>query len=175
VEVVVEKHGKTEEEVQEDYMAKLVKCSASETAEACSEMILWVDGGQLPHMISRDPLEVWSNLQTVHCACGFSLWAVLHCTENFSCWGRHWRWRCRLGLGRSEVRHLQWSWQRLRSVTRWSLLPSLLDSHLPMTMLLSISTRSTPAWEHHHLTAKWGNPPEFLLHSGCWHPETWFW
>jgi hypothetical protein len=78
VEVVVEKDGKTEEEVQKDYMAKLVKRSASKMAEARSEMILRVDGGQLPHMISRDPLEVWSNLRTVHRARGFATSLALH-------------------------------------------------------------------------------------------------
>jgi len=78
VEVVVDEDGKTEEEVQKDYMAKLAKRSASKMAEARSEMILRVDGGQLPHMISRDPLEVWSNLRTVHRARGFATSLALH-------------------------------------------------------------------------------------------------
>lgn len=78
VEVVVDQDGKTEEEVQKDYMARLVKRSVSKMAEARSEMILRVDGGQLSHMMSRDPLEVWSNLRTVHRARGFATSLALH-------------------------------------------------------------------------------------------------
>ncbi|KAK0183858.1 hypothetical protein F5146DRAFT_905930, partial [Armillaria mellea] len=41
-------------------------------AEARAEMILRVDVEQLAHMDSKDPWEIWGNLQTVHHAQGFA-------------------------------------------------------------------------------------------------------
>ena len=42
-------------------------------AEAWAEMILRVDNGQLFHMRSKDPLEIWMDLRDVHRACGFAM------------------------------------------------------------------------------------------------------
>ena len=38
------------------------KRSAEKMDEACAEMVLRVEDGQLSHMHSRDPMEVWQTL-----------------------------------------------------------------------------------------------------------------
>jgi hypothetical protein len=45
---------------------------AGKMDEARAEMILRVDDGQLSHMRSRDPLEIWETLERVHRAAGFA-------------------------------------------------------------------------------------------------------
>lgn len=40
--------------------------------EACAEMTLMVEGGQLSHMQSPDPREIWLTLRRVHRAAGFA-------------------------------------------------------------------------------------------------------
>ena len=48
------------------------KRDAGKMDEARAEMILRVDDGQLSHMRSRDPLEIWETLERVHRAAGFA-------------------------------------------------------------------------------------------------------
>ena len=48
------------------------KWDAGKMDEACMEMILCVDDGQLSHMCSWDPLEIWETLEHIHCAAGFA-------------------------------------------------------------------------------------------------------
>ena len=40
--------------------------------EARAERILCVEDGQLSHMRSQDPLEIWETLERVHCVAGFA-------------------------------------------------------------------------------------------------------
>jgi hypothetical protein len=47
--------------------------------EACAEMILLVEDGQLSHMCSPDPREIWLTLQHVHHAAGFATSLSLRC------------------------------------------------------------------------------------------------
>ncbi|KAJ6605865.1 hypothetical protein B0H10DRAFT_1657796, partial [Mycena sp. CBHHK59/15] len=51
---------------------KVSKRNAQKMAEARAEMILRVDDGQLSHMRSRDPMEIWNDLRDVHRARGFA-------------------------------------------------------------------------------------------------------
>ena len=48
------------------------KRDAGKMDEARAEMILCVEDGQLSHMRSRDPLEIWETLERVHRAAGFA-------------------------------------------------------------------------------------------------------
>ena len=41
-------------------------------AEARAEMVLWVDDGQLLHMCSEDPMEIWRTLWHVHHVASFA-------------------------------------------------------------------------------------------------------
>ncbi len=72
IEILVDGDGKTADEVEKEYLTKKTKRAALKMAEARVEMILRVDGGQLLHMISRDPMEVWETLRSVHRARGFA-------------------------------------------------------------------------------------------------------
>ncbi|KAG5633599.1 hypothetical protein H0H81_006614, partial [Sphagnurus paluster] len=46
--------------------------------EARAELILSVESGQLSHMRSRDPTEIWETLEHVHRAAGFATSLALH-------------------------------------------------------------------------------------------------
>lgn len=59
-------------EVSAELEKKMAKRLKTKMAQARSEMILRVEPGQLAHMRSKDPLEVWQDLQTVHRARGFA-------------------------------------------------------------------------------------------------------
>ncbi|KAJ3728265.1 hypothetical protein C8R42DRAFT_558489, partial [Lentinula raphanica] len=48
------------------------KRKAEKMAQARAEMILRVEPGQLSHMTSKDPLEIWEKLQNVHRGRGFA-------------------------------------------------------------------------------------------------------
>ncbi|KAG6825986.1 hypothetical protein H0H92_001614, partial [Tricholoma furcatifolium] len=50
----------------------LKKRDATKMAEARAELILRVDDGQLAHMRSQDPLDIWETLGRVHRAAGFA-------------------------------------------------------------------------------------------------------
>lgn len=63
---------KNEEELKTEMEKKLAKRSATTMAEARAEMILRVEGGQLSHMLARDPRDVWMTLESVHRARGFA-------------------------------------------------------------------------------------------------------
>ncbi len=72
VEVEVDGDGKSESEILVELTTKLKGRDKQKMAEARAEMILRVDIGQLAHMDSKDPREIWGNLQTVHRAQGFA-------------------------------------------------------------------------------------------------------
>ncbi len=57
---------------QEEYEKKKMKRSVQRMNEARAEMIMQVDDGQLSHMRSRDPMEIWEMLAKVHKARGFA-------------------------------------------------------------------------------------------------------
>ncbi|KDQ56282.1 hypothetical protein JAAARDRAFT_48207 [Jaapia argillacea MUCL 33604] len=75
--VEVDGMGKDLEDVKKKLLAKLVKRSTTKMAEACAEIILRVDGGQLAHMRAKDPRDVWENLKSVHWVRGFTTSLVL--------------------------------------------------------------------------------------------------
>ncbi|TFK80620.1 hypothetical protein K466DRAFT_472140, partial [Polyporus arcularius HHB13444] len=56
----------------EEYEKKKKKRSTQRMNEARAEMIMQVDDGQLSHMRSRDPMEIWETLAKVHKARGFA-------------------------------------------------------------------------------------------------------
>lgn len=73
VEIVVpEDEAKDAKAMQEEFEKKKMKRSAQKMAEARAEMISCVDGGQLSHMRSRDPMDIWQTLADVHKARGFA-------------------------------------------------------------------------------------------------------
>jgi len=72
MEILVDTEGKADANVKKEYETKLGKRSATKMAEARAEMILRVDDGQLSHMQSKDPLEIWMDLRDVHRARGFA-------------------------------------------------------------------------------------------------------
>jgi len=72
IEIVMDTEGKEDADIKKEFETKLGKRSASKMAEARAEMILRVDDGQLSHMRSKDPLEIWRDLQNVHRARGFA-------------------------------------------------------------------------------------------------------
>ena len=64
--------GKDAETVVAEY-EKLKKArSITKSKEARAELILRVDDGQLAHMHSADPMEIWDTLERVHRAAGFA-------------------------------------------------------------------------------------------------------
>ena len=75
--VKIDKSGKDKMMIEAELKVKS-KWDEEEMTEAWAEMILRVEGGQLSHMQSCDPLEIWQDLQHVHHACGFTTSLVLH-------------------------------------------------------------------------------------------------
>jgi hypothetical protein len=72
VEIIVDPKDKTPEQIQTEFELKKSKRKAQKMAEARAEMLLRVDDGQLSHMRSKDPMEIWANLRDVHRARGFA-------------------------------------------------------------------------------------------------------
>ncbi|TFK60320.1 hypothetical protein BDN72DRAFT_746508, partial [Pluteus cervinus] len=64
--------NKTDDEAKAAVDAWKKKRSASKMGECCAEIILRVEDSQLSHIRSRDPLEVWNELERVHRARGFA-------------------------------------------------------------------------------------------------------
>jgi hypothetical protein len=62
VEIIVDPKDKTPEQIQMEFELKKSKRKAQKIAEARAEMLLRVDDGQLSHMRSKDPMEIWTNL-----------------------------------------------------------------------------------------------------------------
>ncbi|EIW57750.1 uncharacterized protein TRAVEDRAFT_102351, partial [Trametes versicolor FP-101664 SS1] len=56
----------------EEYEKKKQKRSTQKMAEARAELVMSVDDGQLAHMRSRDPMEIWQVLADVHKARGLA-------------------------------------------------------------------------------------------------------
>ncbi len=63
---------KTESEIEKETAVALAKRDEDKLDEARAEMILRVEPGQLAHMESEDPREVWQTLQDIHRAQGFA-------------------------------------------------------------------------------------------------------
>ncbi|OJT02293.1 hypothetical protein TRAPUB_7185, partial [Trametes pubescens] len=57
---------------QEEYEKRKKKRSVQKMSEARAEIIMQVEDGQLSHMRSRDPMEIWATLEEVHKARGFA-------------------------------------------------------------------------------------------------------
>jgi hypothetical protein len=72
IETVVETEGKDAATIMAELDKKKKGRLADKMAEARAEMVLRVEDGQLSHMRSRDPMEVWETLQRVHRAAGFA-------------------------------------------------------------------------------------------------------
>jgi hypothetical protein len=70
--IEVDGSGKDVSMIEAELKAKKSKQDEGKMAEARAEMILRVEGGQLSHMRSRDPLEIWQDLRRVHRARGFA-------------------------------------------------------------------------------------------------------
>jgi hypothetical protein len=70
--IVVDEEGKDEGMVAAEIEALKKKRKVDKMDEACAEMVLRVDDGQLSHMRSNDPREVWQTLRRVHLATGFA-------------------------------------------------------------------------------------------------------
>ncbi|THH06318.1 hypothetical protein EW146_g9647 [Bondarzewia mesenterica] len=71
VEILVDTEGKEETAWKAELQMKMVKRTAQKMAEARAEMILRVEGGQLSHMRTCDPMEIWDHLRHVHRTHGF--------------------------------------------------------------------------------------------------------
>nr|GAT44046.1 predicted protein [Mycena chlorophos] len=63
---------KTKAEYAAEFKSKADSRDPATMAEARAELILRVDGGQLPYMTSSDPREIWLALQRMHRAAGFA-------------------------------------------------------------------------------------------------------
>ena len=72
VEITVDEKGRGTEAAEEEEAKKKEKRSAQKMAEARAELITYVEDGQLSHMRSRDPMEIWQNLADVHKARGLA-------------------------------------------------------------------------------------------------------
>lgn len=72
VEIIIDPKDKTPAEILAEFELKKSKRKAQKMAEARAEMLLRVDDGQLSHMRSKDPMEIWENLRDVHRARGFA-------------------------------------------------------------------------------------------------------
>jgi hypothetical protein len=55
-----------------DADSRMAQRSLKSMAQARAEMILRVEGSQLSHMTSKDPLEIWETLKRVHQSRGFA-------------------------------------------------------------------------------------------------------
>lgn len=63
---------KTTDEIKAEFESMKSKRKSDKMAQARSEMILRVDPGQLSHMTSKDPMEIWEKLKNVHRGRGFA-------------------------------------------------------------------------------------------------------
>ena len=70
--IIVDEAEKDEETVAAEIEAKKKTRTAGKMDEACAEMVLRVEDGQLSHMRSNDPREIWQTLRRVHLASGFA-------------------------------------------------------------------------------------------------------
>jgi hypothetical protein len=71
-EITVDGTAKSASKIAEEYEALKKERDVSKMDEARAEMILRVEDGQISHMRSRDPLEIWETLERVHRASGFA-------------------------------------------------------------------------------------------------------
>ena len=72
IEIVVDVEGKDAATIATELKKKKKERSVDKMAEARAEMVLRVEDGQLSHMRTRDPMEVWETLRHVHRAAGFA-------------------------------------------------------------------------------------------------------
>jgi hypothetical protein len=71
-EITADGVAKSASKIAEEYRDLKKKRDVEKMDEARAEMILRVEDGQLSHMRSRDPLEIWETLERVHRASGFA-------------------------------------------------------------------------------------------------------
>jgi gag-polypeptide of LTR copia-type/Domain of unknown function (DUF4219)/Zinc knuckle len=71
INIVVNENEKDAAEVAAE-IEDLKKRDCTEMDEACTEMVLRVEDGQLSHMCSSNPMEVWQTLCCMHLAAGFA-------------------------------------------------------------------------------------------------------
>jgi hypothetical protein len=65
-------NGKDTDMIEAELNALKKKRNNDAMEEAQAELILHAEAGQLSHMCSRDPMEIWVTLQHVHHAAGFA-------------------------------------------------------------------------------------------------------
>jgi hypothetical protein len=63
---------KTVVEMDMELRTLIATRDATKMAEACAELVLRIELSQLAHMMSRDPMIIWQDLQHVHRAAGFA-------------------------------------------------------------------------------------------------------
>jgi hypothetical protein len=64
--------GETASTITAEKTKKIAERDSAKMQEARAELILRVDDGQLSHMRSEDPMEIWATLERVHRAAGFA-------------------------------------------------------------------------------------------------------
>ena len=72
IEIVVDRDRRDENDVTREIETKKSKRATQKLAEARAELILHVEAGQLAHMRSKDLMDIWETLRSVHCARGFA-------------------------------------------------------------------------------------------------------
>ena len=87
--------GETASTITAEKTKKIAERDSAKMQEARAELILRVDDGQLSHMRSEDPMEIWATLERVHRAAGFAT----SLAGNSSLRRRARDSLCRLGLG----------------------------------------------------------------------------
>lgn len=68
----VDEEGKDSDAIAAEWKKWRDKRTKAKLDEARAKLVLRVDDGQLAHMHSRDPAEIWATLQRVHRAAGFA-------------------------------------------------------------------------------------------------------
>lgn len=68
----VDEEGKDSDAIAAEWKKWRDKRTKAKLDEARAELVLRVDDGQLAHMHSRDPAEIWATLKRVHRAAGFA-------------------------------------------------------------------------------------------------------
>ena len=78
VNIVIDETGKNATTIAAEVEDLKKKRDTRKMDEACAEMVLRVEDGQLSHMHSGDLMEVWQTLHCVHLAAGYMTSLALH-------------------------------------------------------------------------------------------------
>ena len=132
--------------------------TADKMNEARAAIVLRVEDGQLAHCLhSKDPKEIWEELESIHRAAGFATSLALCCC--FLMMKKILR-PCSHGLGRFRIKHFGSSMLGLKSRNKTKFLHSLWASPLSMTPLSLISTtRPTHLFPHNFPSPQWRSLP----------------